>query len=42
MKKLNPMKISVRRLILNKVKKLFYNAEGVKKDDGCGFNKTAK
>jgi len=42
MKKLNPMKISVRRLILNKVKKLFYNTEGVKKADGCEFNEAAE
>jgi len=37
MKKHNPLKISVRQSILNKVDKLFYNSEGVKKADGCKF-----
>jgi len=37
MKKLNPLKISVRQLIQNKGDKFFYNAEGVKKADHFKF-----
>ena len=42
MKKLNPLKISVRQSILNKIDKLFYNIEGVKKADGCKFKEAAE
>lgn len=37
MNKQNPLRISKLQLKLNKVEKLFYNTEGVKKADKCKF-----
>ncbi len=42
MKKLSPSKISVKQLRLNKVDKLFYNTEGVKKADVGMFKEAAE
>lgn len=38
MKKVIPLNISLQQLKLNKIDKLFYNTEGVKKADGGKFD----
>ena len=42
MKRINPMKIPVQHLRLNKVNKLFYNTKGVKKADMGRFKEAAE
>ena len=42
MKKVIPLNISVRQLRLNKIDKLYYNSEGVKKADKCKFKEAAE